>query len=99
MCLLPYVSHKLFKLNSNAAALNIILDICIFKRQKKEPSQFQVLKNEKYFSLHTLGRPWPSWVNCVIITQVNDDDDIQLVVGHALNDFAQSAVFSSYCAK
>lgn len=27
------------------------------------------------------------------------DDDIQLVVGHALNDFAQSAVFSSYCAK
>lgn len=28
--------------------------------KRKEPSPFQVLQNEKYFALHTLGRPWPS---------------------------------------
>lgn len=59
-----------------------------------------MLKNEKYFFLsHALGhRAFKiSWLNCVIIGQVNDDDDdIRLVVGHALNDFHNLRFFLTF---
>lgn len=62
-----------------------------------------MLKNEKYsFLSHALGhRAFEiSWLNCVIIGQVNDDDDdIRLVVGHALNDFHNLRFFLSIRAK